>query len=51
MIKFKMTPEEKVRGCEGCFFFLSFLTGRCGYGGKLEFGKYGKCLKKRKVKA
>jgi multimeric flavodoxin WrbA len=46
----KLTTTEKIRGCQGCFFWNPKARDTCQYRDKLEFGKYGKCLKKRKPK-
>lgn len=47
----KPTQDEKVKGCQGCFFWRpNSLRLRCAYAGKLEYGRYGDCKKRRKPK-
>jgi hypothetical protein len=53
----KQTPNYRecvVLGCIDCFYCntIDLLAGRkpCRYKGKMEYGKFGNCLKRKKVK-
>lgn len=46
----RFTAEQIIRECRGCRYFNPKSRDYCGYKDKLEFGKEGKCLKKRKPK-
>lgn len=47
----KLRPDEIIKECRWCYWFRpQSYRQRCAYTDKLEFGKYGKCLKKRKPK-
>jgi hypothetical protein len=47
-MKIQYTKEQLIRKCPGCLHFDDDEMLDCTYTGKKEFGKYGKCLKRRK---